>query len=384
MKLSHWCIVALIIGLFILVWYSVATLISFLLGPLELAVWHLCMSLVAVWAIAISTSVLREDIMILSTFLGYVYRVDAPVDGVRQGILGTHFVVNFPPPLAKGYKLPLSLLTIPFEVVESNTREALPENENDRSVHSGESLTPVRIVLNLQIRLSVNLEGLQYLVRYLPILKKGKDLTILEELTYATGINATTGELKKDTRKFPCMVKLLKEALQPTIDEAASRSIAGHTLSQALASKAEIEQEIRSHLVRTIFQDAHLISEKGEHGPACELFDINLGDIAPSNEEAVKALSAATRERYNAKGAIQKAFGESRSRRIAAKADADYLRHVAAQAKTPEGRFVLTSETLKNLPENTTLIATPNILDAVAAKIIQPPQEPKEPTQEGT
>jgi hypothetical protein len=351
------------------------------------------MGIIALSAIISSIYFIKPDRIIAAVFLGEIYGAYAPeihqenipIDELNSGVGGTDIALIFPPFLATGYHFPLTGFNIPFASIRANTKKT-----------SAEAVTPVDTFVTITMRLAPRRKGLQKLIQAIPaLLEHGADLaSVTGEMQFFVGMNLD-GTPKLEPKRCVKVATILAEQLQQTLDEAVSRAVANHSLSKGLQSKKAIEESIKENLRDTIFEQAGFLKfdEKGTPicGDACLLFDVNLADIIPSDADTAKAVSAETRENLNARGTIAQAKGESKAQQIRGKGDAAYVEEVARSVQTPEGKLVLTSQTLESLKTNTTLITTPDMLGAVASQILKsakpevpetvPPKEEKTETK---
>lgn len=341
---------------------------------LEQILWNGSMAVIALAAIISSIYFIKPDRIIAAVFLGEIYgayapeihQENTPIDNLSGGIGGTDIALIFPPLLATGYHFPLTGFNIPFASIRANTKKT-----------SVEAVTPIDAFVTITMRLAPRRRGLQKLIQAIPaLLEHGADLaSVTGEMQFFVGMTPD-GTPKLEPKRCVKVATILAEQLQQTLDEAVSRAVAKHSLSKGLQSKKEIEESIKKNLQGTIFEQAGFLKFDAEGAPvcgdACLLFDINLADIIPSDADTAKAVSAETRENLNAKGTIAKAKGESQAQQIRGQGDAAYVEEVARSAQTHEGKLVLTSQTLRNLPDGTSLIATPDVLDAVVARVIKP------------
>lgn len=346
--------------------FAAGGILFWLYSPENIALWGVLCGLVILLMIAYSLFVLRPERMILATLLGEIYELYSPTahgtGTAKRGTWNTDIAVIFPPILAQGYIFPLNGFVIPFTSVGGNTKK-----EGD------EALTPVIAFVNLTIRFAPNLGGLRRLVQALPVLLEsegGNDFTVETKMDIFKKIKVD-GTPELETKIFPCIAKVLAKVLQPIMDEAVSRAVADFPLTKALLSKKTIEKKIKSHLKGTIVEHAGmLITDATNPEYLCWLFDVNLIEFLPADPDTAKAVSAEMRQFLDGKGKIANAIAEATAKKKLADGDAEYVRLVAAQAQTPEGKLALASQTLQKLPPGTQLIATPGVLDAVVAQVL--------------
>ena len=385
MRKNHQWLVLGIVVMFALIWVITPTLFG--LSGLDVTLWHTFMSIVILAVLIPSTYFLKPDRIIVAIFLGEIYRAYAPdIHGEKErssdlhrGILGTDIALIFPPLLARGYHFPLTAFTLPLVSVGANTAQL-----------EDEAVTPVTVFLSITIRLAPSRSGLQQLIQGLPsLLENGADLaSFTAEMNFYSGMEKD-GTPKQEKRRCVKIAKLLAHALQPTIDEAISRAVAQYSLSKGLQSKKEIEEAVKLQLAGTIIEQAGLISvsnrKKAKVGDACLLFDVNLAEIIPSDKDTALAISSETRAKLTAKGGVATAQGSADAKKILGDGDAAYLRKVAQEASTEEGKLVLASQTLQNLPQGANVfVGTTSVLDALVAKGTQPPAGTTPPASGGS
>lgn len=373
MKTPHVVLTRIIVLVFVGLWV-VIPIITFLTGT-ELILWH-CFMAAIVLSVAISCiHVLRPDRMIVAVFLGEVYNVYAR-EAPTQGICNTGIVWVFPPVINRAIYLPISVFTVPFQSSAANTKEEKKTNEKD-----AEPLVPVTVFQYLQLRLKPDVKGIRKFLEALPILQEYRpDLTTPHDLDFFTGINSS-GVMVTETRQCPCIAAILLRELSSTVNEGVGRTIPDFPLSSALKDLETIEKSILEHFSKTIFTEAALLTDDGDPGAAVALFDFNVMGILPTNPDAAKALSAEITELKLAKGAIEKAKGAKKVRKLEGEGEKAYLTAVASTAITPEGRMALAATTLQKLPANTTLVAGPDIVTAVASKLLTSSTSPPVPGQ---
>lgn len=384
-----------LISIVLLIWFCIWLGISACLYQLEWnqegMLWNVIMTLLSLMILASSFSALDQDTMILSKFLGSLYQVDASEDAqdsfnderakdarakggiakqitVRHGIAGSNIVCNFPRPLARGYILPLSVLTVPFDTMGAITFGGATTKSG--VAVTPEPATPVTAFISLQIRLSLDLKGLQTFARYIPILQGHGDLTAKhpDKISVYQGMDPKEGIPKMNGEDCSCIAALLRRELQPTFDEAVSRAISENLpLSEAMQNKTMLETLIMKELRTTIVDQAGLLQwdTAGDPsvGPACALFDINIDDVVPSDKDTYLALSAETKEKRLAKGIVAKAHG---------KGQAITIESEALTKAGDAGVAVLASKMFQDLPEGTTLFAGTDLLSAAAANLVKP------------
>ncbi len=341
-------LVGMVISVPFVVWIIGVTVFWYI-QPGSIFPWSVLVGLFMLLMVAYSTYFLRPERMILTTMLGEVYAVHAPVGNASRGsIPGTHIVIAFPPRIAKAYILPLTGFTIPFKPIRANAKEA-----------NGETVTPVLAFVNLMVRFEPNLRGLKRLVQALPVLVDDVcDLTEKVNILSFCGVNNGLPQFEE----IQCMsiVSVLAEVLQPTMDEAVSRAVANCALSEALRSGKEIEEGIRQHLRETLIHSAGmLISDRNDPDFVCSLFDFNIMHISPSDPEAAKAVSSEMTEVLYARGVVAKSVGRATS-----------LKNIAATATTPEGKLALAADAMKDIPSGTQVIVTPDLATAVVGKLL--------------
>lgn len=370
---SHAVISWLIAIVFAALWVVVPTGLG--LDEGEIMLWHVFMSLTALAMIVPCLYLLRPDTMLVGTFNGEIYEVYAATGNGNRGILGTGIVLIFPPILAKGYTLPISVVTVPFINVSAMTKAGTDaETEDERA-------TPVTAFLRLQFRLSPNLMGIREFLQALPILQENRlDLTVPHKILFFAGMDAQ-GKPQTEERYCPCLAKILMVELQSTIAEATSRAIAEVSITPALLDRPLVEEKIKSQFERTVLAQANMLLEVTEPAHVCRLFDFNVEGVVPSDPETAKSLSAETKAQYTAKGQIAEAEGQKKVRELQAKGDTSYVRSVRKEALKPGGQLVLQAQMFERMKATTTIVGSPNmLLDAAAAKVVQSAPNPPPPT----
>lgn len=338
----------------------------------EITLWHAFMSLSTLAMIVPCLYLLRPDIMIVGTFNGEIYEVYAASGNGNRGILGTGIVLIFPPILAKGYTLPISVVTVPFVNVSAMT--CADETRDERA-------TPVIAFLRLQFRLSPNLAGIREFLQALPVLQENRlDLTVPHLLEFFARIDEL-GNPVFEKRYCPCLAKILMVELQSTIAEAASRAIAEVSITPALLDRPLIEEKILSQFEGTVLAQANMLLKEDDPAYVCRLFDFNVEGIVPSDTDTAKSLSAQTKAQYTAKGQIAEAEGQKKVRELQGQGDASYLGSVREETLKPGGQLVLQAQMFERLKATTTIVGSPNmLLDAAATKMTQsaptPPSSP--------
>lgn len=341
-------LIGIVVSIPLTIWI-IGAVVFWYVQPTSIFPWSVLTGLLMLLMVAYSTYFLRPERMVLATMLGEVYAVHAPTGNASRGsIPGTHIVIAFPPVIAKGYILPLTGFTIPFKLIRANSKEA-----------NGQTVTPILAFVNLMVRFEPNLRGLRRLVQALPILVDGAcDLTAKIEVPFFCGVNNGLPEFEQ--RQCMCIVSLLAEVLQPTIDEAVSRAVASCALSEALRSGEGIEEGIREHLRGTLIDSAGmLIDDRNDPDFVCSLFDFNIMHMSPSDPETATAVSSEMMEALRARGAVAKSVGRAAS-----------LSNIAATATTPEGKMALAADAIKDIPPGTQIVVTPDLATAVAGKLL--------------
>lgn len=369
---SHRVISWLIAIVFAALWVIVPPVLGLNQG--EITLWHAFMSLAAIAMIVPCFYLLRPDTMLVGTFNGDIYEVYAATGNGNRGIFGTGIVLIFPPVLAKGYTLPISVVTVPFINVSAMTCA-------DKTLN--EKATPVIAFLRLQFRLSPNLIGIREFLRALPVLQENRlDLTVPHHLEFFARIDEL-GKPLFEKRYCPCLAKILMIELQSTIAEAASRAIAAVSITTALLDRKVVEEKILAQFEGTVLTQANMLLKDDKPAHVCRLFDFNVEGIVPSDADTAKSLSAETKAQYTAKGQIAEARGQKKVRELQGQGDASYLGSVREETLKPGGQLVLQAQMFERLKATTTIVGSPNmLLDAAAAKIAQ--SAPTSPTSPPT
>ncbi len=383
-------ITSVILVAFLIIWILVGVPLL-LFGSLEFVLWSTLMALIALFALLASLTGIKPATMILSTFMGDIDKLDARTGNATRGIAGTHFVLNFPPPLAQAIILPMGAFTVPFKPINATTQEVGGAKDSTK-----ENFTPVIGIVQFTIQLPTNLEKLVKMIEVIDFVSN-RDTNDLTQKTPTIFYRPKENGMGFEAKEQDCfrIAKVFSTLLQPTVDEALSQVIVKYPLSAALQNRSEIEKAFIKQLKAgdeddgtkrpsSIIEKAGLLGEKkdkGEDEGEDEeiFFNLNLVDISIADPETAQSISAGTKERYTAKGVIQKARGEKKAEIIRSKGAAAAItnRAKAVADGGPAAVQVLAAQAIADASsENTTFVAGLNLLEAASAALIKnPPQQ---------
>ncbi len=389
----RWRIVGTILVLFLILWIAVGMQLSIYVGLLETRLWNAIMTLIALFAFLTSLSTIKPATMILSTFMGAIDGLDARKGRTTRGIGGSHIVLNFPYPFAQAIILPMGVFTVPFKPINATTKEVLAKKaKGEEDDTPRQDFTPVIALVQFTVQLPTNLEKMRRIIEVIDFLsaRETNDLTGKTRLTFyrpkenAAGVEITAEDCFR-------IAKIFSTLLQPTIDEALSQVIALYPISTALQNRPEIEKAFINQLKSgansdgstrqgSIIERAGLLDEDEEL-----YFNLNLVDISIADPDTAKALSAGTKERYNAQGAVEKARGEKEAEITRSEGAAKSVRNRADAVREggPAAVQVLAAQAISDAAsKNATFVAGLGLLDAGAAAIVKQSSQQQPKTDE--
>ncbi len=369
-------ITALILFLYGALWVT-GLLLLMLVGPIEMTAWSAGMALIAFFAFLASLSIIRPATMILSTFNGDIDKLDARSGNTTRGIAGTHIVLNFPPQLTEAIFLPVSAFTVPLKPINGITREV---KTNDGKIL--ENATPVKGILEITIRLPKDLDQLVRIIENVDFISgRDGDSDLIRQIPMEFyRANQARDGVEIDKRDCFKIAEVISRLVQPTIDEALSQVLPEFPLSVALGNRKQIESALLNQLQGTLIEWAGFLSPDMEQYGGKH--DFNLMDIVPTDTEAAKAISAGTRERYNALGRVERAFGRKRAEIILSEGTAQAITNKADAVRNggEQATQVLAAQAISDAAsKNATFVAGLGLLDAGAAALTrQSSQQPPE------
>ncbi|OGY37260.1 MAG: hypothetical protein A3E36_01075 [Candidatus Andersenbacteria bacterium RIFCSPHIGHO2_12_FULL_45_11b] len=379
MKQARLVLCTVIVVLFVAGWLFVPSAIGF--DSEEALVWDGLMTLTTLGVLISSTYLMRIDRIIVAVFLGYAYRAYSQLEGGKghRGLFKTGIAWIFPFPLNSAIFLPSPAFTVPYSSIQGNTKK---EGQNQPSC-------PMSIYIEITMQLSDDITGLRLLLQGLPLIQsmrgRRSDLTTPHRIAYMVGFE-DTGKPKMEEFNIPCIGDVLADELEPALSEAGNRTLPRFTQNEALHNSEAIEEGIKRNLKGTLFEQAGLLTFTEipdvsadaltherftvDKGPAVRLININVKLIFPADPATALAVSAQAKAVLTANGEIAKAKGTKKVLTLTGQGEAAFAKSLAEQAKTPEGRFAIAAHTLTQLPEQTTLLAGIDVVDAAAAKLL--------------
>lgn len=380
MRTSHLVLSWLIVFAFVTLWVAIPLTTGF--NPAEGLIWDGIMSVATLAMIIMSCYAIPIDRIVVAVFAGVAYKSYSRITGgAGSPALFDLLAWIFPWPINTAIYLPATSFTVPYQTAQANTKEA----DDDPSC-------PDKMYIEITFLLSDDIEGNSALLQSIPLVKGAKgrnrnDLSTPHKISYIVGIDPDTGKPIPKDFEVPCIGAILGEELEPALSESANRTLPDFTQSQAIANDPAIEARLMANLQGTIFERAKLLRfepipgaaatdpiEKRyavSPGQAVRLIDINVKLIFPADPETARAMSAKAKATLLKKAKIVDAEGDKQALVLHGEGEAALLREVAAQLKTPEGRFARASQTLTELPKDTTLIAGVDVVDATLAKLVK-------------